>query len=350
MEEALMLVFIIRIIFFLAMVGGGYVLGGGIGWGDNQVYGMLIFAAVAVVVIAIDILVRRKNISTVSAVFFGLIVGLVVAIVLGPIVDMYWTDKKDEKVREAVKVLIAGVASYVAISLILQTKDDFRFLIPYVEFAKQQKGGRPLLLDTSAIIDGRIADIAEARFLDAPLVVPRFILRELQTVADSADKMKRDRGRRGLDILNRLQTMPHVDITIQASGPAAAPEEGADQMLVTLASKCSGRIVTIDYNLNKVATLAGVEVLNVNDLANALKPAALPGETLEVAVLKPGQEEGQGVGYLEDGTMVVVEDGKGQIGRTVTIVVTNVLQKSAGRMIFGRVEGAARPRSDGRKA
>jgi uncharacterized protein YacL len=121
-------------------------------------------------------------------------------------------------------------------------------------------------------------------------------------------------------------------------------------MLVTLASKCSGRIVTIDYNLNKVATLAGVEVLNVNDLANALKPAALPGETLEVAILKPGQEDGQGVGYLEDGTMVVVEDGKGQIGRTVTIVVTNVLQKSAGRMIFGRTEGAAKSRPGNHRA
>jgi uncharacterized protein YacL len=350
MEVTIMLVFIIRIIFFLAMMGGGYVLGGGIGEGDNQFVAMIGFGVAAIVVIVLDLLFRRKQISTISAVFFGLLVGLMVAIILGPIVDMYWTEKKDEKVRQALKVLIAGVSSYLAVSLILQTKDDFRFLIPYVEFAKQQKGGRPLLLDTSAIIDGRIADIVEARFLDVPLVVPRFILRELQNVADSADKMKRDRGRRGLDILNRLQTMPNVDITIQDSGPATVSEEGADQMLVTLASKCSGRIVTIDYNLNKVATLAGVEVLNVNDLANALKPAALPGETLEVAILKPGQEDGQGVGYLEDGTMVVVEDGKGQIGHTVTIVVTNVLQKSAGRMIFGRTEGAAKSRPDNRRA
>ena len=333
-----MLMFIIRLLFFLAMAAGGYAFGEAVGEG-RQLTGMLAFAGVAVAVIVMDRLFRRKDISVVSAVFFGLLVGLVVAMLLGPAVDMYrWMDVK---VREAIKAGIAAITSYLAISLILQTKDDFRFVIPYIEFTKQEKGGRPMLLDTSAIIDGRIADIAETRFLDHPMIVPRFILQELQTIADSADKLKRDRGRRGLDILNRLQTTPHVDIRIQDVTVEAVAGEGVDQMLVRLASRLEGRIVTIDYNLNKVATVAGVEVLNINDLANAMKPAAMPGETLEVAVLKAGQEDGQGVGYLEDGTMVVVEDGKGQIGKTVTITVTNVLQKSAGRMIFGRTDGGS---------
>jgi len=335
-----MLVFIVRLLFFLAMLAAGYVFGGAVGEG-KQLVGMLGFAGAAVVVILLDLIFRDKNISVVSAVFFGLLVGLVVAMLLGPVVDMY---EVAPKVGEAVKVGIAAVASYLAVSLILQTKDDFRFIIPYIEFARQQKGGRPMLLDTSVIIDGRIADIAETRFLDAPLIVPRFILRELQGIADSSEKMKRDRGRRGLDILNRLQTTPHVDIRIQDTGVKAGPGEGPDQMLVGAAVQLGGRIVTVDYNLNKVARLSRVEVININDLANALKPAAIPGEELEVNVLKPGEEEGQGVGYLEDGTMVVVEDGKEAVGRAVTITVTNVLQKSAGRMIFGRIAGANRRR------
>jgi len=331
-----MLVFIIRLLFFLTMAAGGYVFGGAVEEG-KQLTGMLGFAGAAILVIAVDVIFRHKNISIISAVFVGLLVGLVVAMLLGPVVDMY---EIDDTVRQAIKAGIAAVASYLAVSLILQTKDDFRFVIPYIEFAKQQKGGRPLLLDTSVIIDGRIADIAETRFIDAPMVVPRFILHELQTIADSDDKMKRDRGRRGLDILNHLQTMPNVDIRIQDTDVEAGPAEGADEMLVNLASRCSGRIVTTDYNLNKVARLAHVDVINVNDLANAMKPSVMPGEEMEVTVLKPGQEEGQGVGYLEDGTMVVVEDGQSRIGHTVTITVTNVLQKSAGRMIFGRVQAA----------
>ncbi|MBE3097984.1 MAG: TRAM domain-containing protein, partial [Planctomycetes bacterium] len=161
------------------------------------------------------------------------------------------------------------------------------------------------------------------------------------------DKLKRDRGRRGLDILNRLQTTQGVDIRIEDAPAQAGQGEGVDQALVSLATKRSARILTVDYNLNKVATVSGIEVLNINDLANALKSSVLPGTTLEVKVLRPGQEEGQGVGYLEDGTMVVVEDGKDQIDKTVTITVTNVIQKSAGRIIFGRTDaggGGQRPR------
>jgi len=328
-----MLTFTVRLLFFLVMAAIGYLVGGALDKGHALWY-MFGFGGAAVGIVALDLVFRRKDISVVSAVFFGLLVGLVVATLMGPVVDI--TEWVPAKAREPVKIAVAAVAAYLAISLILQTKDDFRFIIPYIEFAKQQKGGRPLLLDTSVIIDGRIADIAATRIIDSPIVVPRFVLRELQTIADSPDKLKRNRGRRGLDILNRLQTTPGLDVAIGERGVQVAPGEAVDQMLVNLASQTSGRVVTIDYNLNKVAKIGGVEVINVNDLANALKPAVLPGETIEVAVLKPGQEEGQGVGYLEDGTMVVVEDGKPLIGKTVTITVTSVLQTSAGRLIFGR--------------
>jgi len=348
-----MLLWVIRMLFFLAMAAVGLVVGQVLGpryeetWPNLTVFTMVAAMGAAVVVIVIDSAVRRKNISVVAAVFFGLVAGLVVATVLGPVVDI--TAWIPEAARDPVKIGIAAVAAYLAISLILQTKDDFRFIIPYIEFTKQEKGGRPLLLDTSVIIDGRVADIAETGILDAPLVVPRFILKELQTIADSSDKLKRNRGRRGLDILNRLQGMPHVEISIMDAAAPGAPDDGVDQMLVSLAAQSRGRIVTNDYNLNKVAKFRGVDVININDLANALKPAFLPGETMEVSVIKPGQEDRQGVGYLEDGTMVVVEDGRDQIGKTVTVAVTSVLQTSAGRLIFGRIEGAdhAGPRPRG---
>ncbi|HET6441119.1 MAG TPA: TRAM domain-containing protein [Phycisphaerae bacterium] len=351
-----MLLAILRLLFLLAMAGIGLLFGRALAPSDEQLaipqlplYMMLAFMGAAIVVIGLDVALRRKNISLVSAVFFGLVVGLVVTILLGPVVDItVWIP---EKAREPVKVGIAVLTSYLAISLILQTKNDFRFIIPYIEFAKQQKGGRPILLDTSAIIDGRIADVAETRFFDSPLVVPRFVLTELQTVADSTDRLKRNRGRRGLDILNRLQSMAHVDISIQESPVPAQAGDGVDQRLVAMAASVSGRIVTNDFNLNKVAKVSGVEVINLNDLANALKPAFLPGETVEVSVIKPGQEGGQGVGYLEDGTMIVVEDGEKSIGQTVTITVTSVLPTSAGRIIFGRIEplaeGPNRRRSGG---
>jgi len=337
-----MLVFIVRLLFFLAMVAVGYAFGGAFGEGWN-LSAMLVFGLTALVAIGLDAAFRRKNISVVSAVFFGLLVGLLVSVLLGPVVDMYEL-QLGPKVCQALKVGIATVTSYLAISIVLQTKDDFRFIIPYIEFAKQRKGGRPLLLDTSVIIDGRIADIAETGFLDSPMIVPRFILYELQGIADSSEKMRRDRGRRGLDILNRLQTTPNVDIRIQDTRDEAAGDS-VDQRLVNLAAELNGRVVTVDYNLNKVARLAHVEVLNINDLANALKSTVIPGEKLEVTILKPGQEDGQGVGYLDDGTMVVVEDGQNRIGQSTTITVTNVLQKSAGRIIFGSIEGKSRQRS-----
>jgi uncharacterized protein YacL len=190
------------------------------------------------------------------------------------------------------------------------------------------------ILDTSVIIDGRIADICETGFLDGTLVVPQFVLRELQQVADSSDSLKRNRGRRGLDILQKIQKMSGVHVQIVETDFPEVRE--VDLKLIELARKMSGKIVTNDFNLNKVAQLRGVAVLNINELANSLKPVVLPGEVLRVFVIKEGKEQGQGVAYLDDGTMVVVDQGRKALGRTIEVTVTSVLQTTAGKMIFCR--------------
>jgi uncharacterized protein YacL len=192
------------------------------------------------------------------------------------------------------------------------------------------------VLDTSVVIDGRIADLVETNVLDNQLIMPRFVLTELQAIADSGDKLKRSRGRRGLDILNRLRSDNHVDLEIYDRELPEMAGQPVDMKLVLLAKHLEGKVVTGDYNLNKVARLHNVQVINLNDIANALKPVFLPGENVEVKIVKPGEEQGQGVGYLDDGTMIVVEGGRDHINQTVRIAVTSVLQTSAGRMIFGR--------------
>ena len=200
------------------------------------------------------------------------------------------------------------------------------------------------ILDTSVIIDGRIADIAETGFLDGILVIPQFVLRELQLVADSADSLKRNRGRRGLDILQRLQKVASLNIQIVEDDFPAVRE--VDLKLIELAKLYEGKIVTNDFNLNKVAQLQGVEVLNINELANALKPIVLPGETMKVFILKEGKEYNQGVAYLDDGTMVVVDNARKMIGKNIDISVTSVLQTTAGKMIFGRWDERNAPRAE----
>lgn len=301
----------------------------------------------ALILVAVDVFLTRKSLAALSGAFLGLVAGMVFAFALGLIVDMlievYARDTADalRPVAGAVKLMLGIVCCYLTISFILQTKDDIRFVIPYVEFAKQTRGARPLILDTSVIIDGRIADICDTRIIDSPLFIPRFVLQELQTIADSADKLKRNRGRRGLDMLNKLQTNDKVEIRISDTRLPSTEEGGdVDQKLVALGKKLDGRIVTNDYNLNKIAQIRGVDVININDLANALKPVVMPGETLTVRIIKPGEEIGQGVGYLEDGTMVVAENSRDKINDEVALTVTSVLQTSAGRMIFGRPEGA----------
>jgi uncharacterized protein YacL len=252
---------------------------------------------------------------------------------------------RDHPFISTMKIIIGVICCYLSVSFIIQTQDDVRFVIPYVEFAKQTKGNRPMILDTSVIIDGRIADICETGLIESELVVPRFVLQELQLIADSADKLKRNRGRRGLDILNKMQLNEKIDVRIlDVHLEREDAKRSVDEMLVELGVKLAARVVTNDYNLNKVAQLRGVPVINLNDVAGALRPVFLPGEQVQVKVIRPGEEANQGVGYLEDGTMVVIEGGRPHIGEMVNIAVTSALQTSAGRMIFGRVDGVPPPR------
>jgi len=302
---------------------------------------------IALLVIAIDIFIPQKSLLAISGLFFGLVVGIAIAyaasLIINLLIDAYALGSPNSAWASTLKVLIGVVACYLSISFVLQTKDDIRFVIPYVEFSKTRKGYHPLILDTSVIIDGRIVEVFETWIIDAPVLIPRFVLQELQMVADSADRLKRNRGRRGLDIVNRLQNIPSIEVQfhdVRTSRDEAA--EPVDQRLVNLAEKIDGRIVTNDYNLNKVAKIRGVGVLNINDLAKALKPLFLPGEAMQVKIVKPGEGPGQGVGYLDDGTMVVVEGGREKIGQSVLITVTSALQTSAGRMVFGRLEGGGR--------
>jgi uncharacterized protein YacL len=299
------------------------------------------FLAVLVIslaVIGLDIAVREKRIDIISCVYFGIVVGLILTFVVGAAMTPLMGANPRPEVFNGIMLIVGVVLCYASISFLLQTRNDFRFIIPYVEFAKEVKGLKPYILDTSVAIDGRIADVVETQVMDNQLIMPRFVLNELQSIADSGDKLRRSRGRRGLDILNRLRANKDVDLHIYDREYPEMADQPVDMKLVLLAKRLEGKIVTGDYNLNKVAKLHNVPVINLNDLANALKPAYLPGETLRVHLVKPGEEDGQGVGYLDDGTMVVVEHGRQHLHKDVQVAVTSVLQTSAGRMIFGKCE------------
>ena len=342
-----MILFILRglVVVIVTAISVGYLLTnqerGGIGL-DQFLLLLVLAISGAGLVIAADSFTPKKKLSAISGVFLGLIAGLIVLLPLAYIVDLIGVLIKPGNPLQAaaqdnlflgVKVIFGVITCYICISLVLQTKDDFRFIIPYVEFAKQVRGNRPVILDTSVIIDGRVLDIIDTQVLQGVVIVPRFVLEELQTIADSADKMKRARGRRGLDILQKLQANEKAETHVEDRD---AEGVNVDQKLIDLAAQMQGRLMTNDFNLNKIATLRGVDVINLNELAKALRPIVLPGEHLTVKLVKPGESLSQGVGYLEDGTMVVVENGRSHLDHMVDMVVTSTLQTSAGRMIFGR--------------
>ena len=334
---------LLRCIFILAAAGLGvsFVNSGHLPrdpvWIPWVVFGGMMSLAVGIILI--DALIRRKQLDVISSVYFGLVVGMFLAYIVGLTLAPLTPFPLSGNVYNAIQLVLGLVCCYVCISLLMQTRNDFRFIIPYVEFARDLRGSKPCVLDTSVIIDGRIADVVETQVLDGQLVMPSFVVSELQAIADSSDRMRRSRGRRGLDIVNRLRSNPKLDVQIFDRELPEFAGQPVDLRLVALAKHLKGRLVTNDYNLNKVARIQDVDVLNLNDLANALKPSFLPGEQIEVRVVKAGEEAGQGVGYLDDGTMVVIEGGRDQIGKQVHIAVTSVLQTSAGRMIFGRFEG-----------
>src|ERR1700733_11858383 len=292
----------------------------------------ILFAlSLAVVVLWFESRLRETSVTRILGALIGCAIGLALARTIAS--SLSWADAGDRRI-EFVHSLALIVLPYLGLVL---GSTHARWLEPAQLIGLFRASGpvrRYKILDTSVIIDGRIADVCETGFIDGTLVVPQFVLRELQLVADSPDSLKRNRGRRGLDILQKIQKMAGVEVMISDVDFPDVRE--VDLKLIELARTLQGKIVTNDFNLNKVAQLRGVDVLNVNELANSLKPVVLPGEMMKVFILKEGKEYNQGVAYLDDGTMVVVDNARKMISKTIDIVVTSVLQTTAGKMIFGR--------------
>jgi uncharacterized protein YacL len=299
--------------------------------GPDTLLNIAFGSVLGLLIVVLEHRLKTTSVTHMIGALLGGAIGLVAAKTIGA--ALYWANLGNERVVFLHSVILLALP-YLGLVLGARRGEwlEPQNLVSLFRTAGPRK--RYKVLDTSVIIDGRIADICETGFMDGTIVIPQFVLKELQMVADSSDSMKRNRGRRGLDILQKIQKMSGVDVTISDMDFAEVRE--VDLKLIELARALQGKIVTNDFNLNKVAQLRGVEVLNINELANSLKPVVLPGEIMKVFILKEGKEYNQGVAYLDDGTMVVVDNARKMIGKTIDVVVTSVLQTTAGKMIFGR--------------
>ncbi|MFW6161672.1 MAG: PIN/TRAM domain-containing protein [Planctomycetota bacterium] len=335
-----MAVWVLRAFFLLVSAGAGWYAARMTGF--DTFWGFLLGIMIFIIVFTLEALFTTKeSIGNLLAVVFGVGVGILLAIPAYNITMLILDPRiaEDPQTSGAIRLILSVMLVYLCTIIVYRTRDRFRFVIPYVEFKPEQRGPRAVLLDTSAIVDGRIASVCRTGFIETPIYIPHFVLEELHTIADSADRLKRVRGRRGLDMVSQLRKARGVDVTIyEASGLETVDEgEGVDYKLVQLARELDAHICTTDFNLNKVAQAQGVRVLNLNELANALRPSVIPGESIYVELIRRGEEKGQAVGFLDDGTMVVVEEANQQIGKSVNVEITRVLQKSSGRLIFGKL-------------
>lgn len=297
----------------------------------------------SLLIITLEVGMRRFSVRNLSAAVFGLIFGFFMAWILTSVLKLI---PMDIKLFSSLQIILILIFSYLGMVIAIRGKDEFNVIIPYVRFARQDQKEGIVVLDTSVIIDGRIADIAKTKFIDGRILIPRFVLKELQAIADSQDALKRNRGRRGLDILNKIQKDTNLDVRIHEDD---FPDiKDVDAKLVKLAKLLNAKVFTNDFNLAKIAELQGVGVLNINDLANSLRPIVLPGEAMEIKITKEGKEHNQGIAYLDDGTMIVVDNSKHLIGQNIKVTVTSVLQTSAGRMIFARHEEGSKHSWKGR--
>jgi uncharacterized protein YacL len=294
------------------------------------IIGLFIGFMIALFVIQIEESIRKVSLRVIFGGVVGMIVGLLIAYMLAYGLNFVSVEK--QQIVPWIYVLLTGIMAYLGLLIGSKKIEEFSFR----GLGQIRDSSDHRVLDTSVIIDGRIADIADTGFLHGNLIVPRFVLDELQYIADSSDSVKRSRGRRGLDILNRMQRS--IGINIEVMDQDFPKLKGVDAKLVALAKKMNAKIVTNDFNLNKVAELQGIKILNVNELANALKPVVLPGETMSVKIIKEGKEPGQGVAYLDDGTMIIVDHAQKHQGANVEVLVTSVLQTTAGRMIFSELK------------
>jgi uncharacterized protein YacL len=304
-----------------------------VGFQLGYVQGALIGIIVGLLIILLEVAMRKVSVSGLSSAVFGLILGLIIAKLVG---DAFSVTPLAADILPTVRVILTLLFCYLGMVLALRGKDEFSIIIPYVRLRRQNQAGEVIVLDTSVIIDGRIVDICRTKFISGKVIIPKFVLRELQQIADSTDAIKRQRGRRGLEILHAIQKESGLDIVIHEQDFPETTE--VDAKLVKLAKLLEAKILTVDFNLNRVASIQGVTVLNINELANALKSVVFPGEEMKIKLIKEGKEHNQAVGYLDDGTMVVVEDARKLLGQEVKVSVTSVLQTQAGKMIFTKIE------------
>jgi uncharacterized protein YacL len=336
---------ILRILLFLICGISGYFLTQGISPSPPiPLLGLIGGLLLAGLTLLIEKGLKKIPLKNLLGSFIGLILGIVVANLLSNVLfpNLY----NYQQIIFPLLSVLYGVCGYIGLRIGFRKGEEIH-LPSWKLFTKNvPQSENTKILDTSVIIDGRIADITETGFLEGALIIPQFVLNELQHIADSSDSIKRTRGKRGLEVLHHIQKQAGVDVRIVDRDFPSVKE--VDSKLIELAKEVRGKIITNDSNLNKVAELQGIEVLNINELANSLKPVVLPGEEINVKVLKEGKEMGQGVAYLDDGTMIVVDNGRRQIGKTIDVIVTSVLQTPAGRMIFARLKEEANRESKGK--
>jgi uncharacterized protein YacL len=306
----------------------------------GQLAGIILGVAVSILLVAFESYYARYYLSLFYSIIAGLCFGLLVSVffvqVVGYIPEQFL---EGVETRAIIALLVTTCCCYLSVILVLRARNKYRLVIPFIELKREGPQRKRLILDTSAIIDGRIVDVAETMIIDQPLFLPDFVLQDIHRIADHADAVKRTRGRRALDLLNRLRTNSQIEIELfSTSYPEDVP---TDSKLVQLAREINGRILTTDNSLHKLSQLQGIDVINMHELENALRPILLVGEQRPLKIIRQGEEADQGVGYLEDGTMVVVKHGRKYLGRECVVAVTSVYQRQTGRMIFAEAVGAS---------
>ena len=321
----------LRIFFVLIFAGIGYSLGG-----ENSLFSAVFGLAGGIILVGFETFTRRVSLKGLSSAVFGIILGLIIAGIFGVTLDQFpFPEEVPMGIINNLKMFVTFIFVYLGLTLGIKGKDEFNLVIPYVKFKRQSQREESMVVDTSSIIDGRILDIVKTGFIEAKFVVPRFVLNELHALADSTDHMKRQKGKRGIEILHSLKKEPNIEVEVSDQNVESV--KSVDEKIIKLAQATDAEVLTTDYNLNRIAQLQGVKVLNINDLANALKPTFVTGQRFSLKLIKEGKEHNQAVGYLEDGTMVVVENSRRLVGKTVNIEVTSVLQSSSGRIVFTKL-------------
>ncbi|MBU2102731.1 MAG: PIN domain-containing protein [Candidatus Omnitrophota bacterium] len=318
---------ILRAFFVFICTAAGYSLGN-----NHALYAMIFGFVVGLAVVFFEIFARKVSLKGLSSAVFGVILGLMLAKIFSTTLTGF---NLPVEFVSSISSFVTIIFVYLGLTLGIKGRSEFNLVIPYVKFKRQDLKEETVVVDTSIIIDGRIIDIVKTGFLEARFVIPLFVLNELRALADSTDHMKRQKGKRGIEILHSLKKETNIEVTIHDEDVEGV--SSVDEKIVKLAQNLDAKILTTDYNLNRIAQLQGLKVLNINDLVNALKPSFISGERFALKLVKEGKEHNQAVGYLEDGTMVVVENAKWLIGKTVDIEVTSVLQSPSGRIIFTKL-------------